>query len=43
MYNRKEDQIRRDRCKYGRTMSKIVFNTFRRYPRLTIMKKNLDI
>ena len=33
MYNTKEDQIKRDRCRYGRTMAKVVFNTFRRYPR----------
>lgn len=33
MYNTKEDQIRRDRCNYGYTMARLVFNTFRRYPR----------
>lgn len=46
MYNTREDQIRRDRYSHGKTMAKIVYNTFRRFPRYIDQEeesKGLDI
>ncbi len=46
MYNTREDQIRRDRFSHGKTMAKIVYNTFRRFPRYIDQEeesKGLDI